>query len=288
MPLSSSLGLDQIRKHEEQSRGNGTRCQEKIIEAGDGDDSSQRGGEEEFVGVVEVGEVESGFLGGEALGAGLCEDLGAGDAGEAAGGEGRGAEGAVLDEEEIGGGGFADFVAGVEEERFVEPGSLGGGEGEEVFGVGGAFQPGEGRAFVPHPGAEGEGNRFRSGRQCRGGEEGERGGASGEIGERTGAGGLEESDAGAADGELVGVEEIVNPLLHFRGIGWRPTESSTAHGVAGEVLIEEDGPTVDGEDRFKEPEADGQSTIKGRDAQFIGCDQRSIAPDPFGQGGSRR
>ena len=57
-----------------------------IFEAGDRDDASEGGGEEELVGVVEVGEVEGGFLDGEALGAGMCEDLCAGDAGEAAGG----------------------------------------------------------------------------------------------------------------------------------------------------------------------------------------------------------
>jgi hypothetical protein len=88
----------------------------------------------------------------------------------------------------------------------------------------------------------------------------------GKIGERTGAGGLEEADAGAAGAEVIGVEEIVNPLPHLGGIRGGPAESSAAHGVAGEVLIEEDGPTVDGEDRFKEPEPDGESAIEGRDA----------------------
>ena len=110
---------------------------------GDGVNVAGGGGEKHFVGVTVAEEIggQVFFFDVETLLLGQLDDEGAGDAGEAAAAEWWCEETVLGDEKEVAAGAFAEVIVLIGEEALAASLGFGGGEGADVVGVGGGFDP---------------------------------------------------------------------------------------------------------------------------------------------------
>ena len=136
--------------------GDGTWDEFMLLEPGDGSDATQGRGQEQLVGGLEPIKTQGNDLGRDLMVIRQFKNEIPHDPGKTARGEWWGEQDPVPDGEDVGRCSLANLADRIEEKRFIEARGAGLMEGEDVLGIGCAFQAHEGRAFVPDPGTEGE------------------------------------------------------------------------------------------------------------------------------------
>src|SRR6202011_1417488 len=185
----------------------------------------------------------------------------------------------VLDGEDVGGGAFGDLAALVEEDHLVETFLLRFGDGPDVGKPGDAFYSGEGRGGVAAIGAETEADRFAIFREW--------GGIDDEVDLRLQLVAapeadlvVDEIDAGAAFGDIVGANDFMEMHADFGGGAGhgKADEGGVFFEAAPVALVGEGFAAGDADGGEKAPAAD-ETGLPGRKADFLDGQQGIVMED---------
>ncbi len=153
---------------------------------------------------------------------------------------------------------------------------MGGGERDDVLGVGGGLESGDGAVLVAAPGDDGDGGGVGA---AGGGAEGDHqgGGAVAAFGaERRGAAGV--GEAQPAERHRVGGEDGVAGLADQVVVGVGQSEAAGGAGEPVEVAGDREGPAVDGLHGLEHAVAGGESVVEDGQGRVRGVDEGAVDP----------